>query len=1252
MGVSVRSAVGAVAIVALLSGVAAPVAAEEMEHDLSASEALLALPLEDSSPIAEEPPTTPEESETVDIPEGLFEPELVENLPLTGGEALDTIAPQNVGEFDAAAPPPDSEIIARDEYSTTYRLGDGVNLTANGVEPMNVRYGGQWQEISTDVEGEGFWSFLGGGIGEAERHPLSPRFAATADEEAVLRLERAGYEFAYRLVGARSAGLERNSVFGDRSTVEYRDVFTNTDLVYQVQPGAVKQLFRLKQAPGASDRVSWVWEVDTDGLSLVEGEGGVIEFQEADGDTIVAIPPLRAWDSASEAGEQANSLTELATKVEKVGDVWRIEVSVERDWLLDEKRVYPVMVDPTATSSNVDNTRGFKTNGQYNYNYGIQIGNTNENGIWRTTAHYEYERYYGKQVLESEIVFGAISGDSTTTNRTGGLYHASSFSYGGIGSYLGPISTTASSGRVQDDRLTNQLAAWVRSKTGGAHLMHAGDESATYTYKHFQAATLWVAWKDFPTAGTIASPSPSNGGNSGETPTLKISGSKDPGGGGLAYRFRIGTGSNPDTSKVWESAWSTSAQVTVPALKLEPGKKYWWKAEVKDGYDGDRGFSTLRASPVYSFTVRKPAAPAQAAASPKSGSVVSTLTPTFTAPAATNSLGETPTYKFTVASGTDAQTGAVASSGWLSTPTWKVPAGVLQDGGGYTWTVRTKDGYGESGPPWVSKLVINMRQTSSGPQPMDEAGPVQVNLANGNLTFGFSSPTVTTVGGPMGLSFSYSSQQPSNAGLTGSYFDATPAAGVAADWAIGSRKPVLVRTDAQVSFLWGSGSPGPALPKDNFLVRWDGFIRVPTAGTYKFGVVRDNGVRLSIGGSKLIDKYTNTHSAGAVEWGGTRSFTDAAQTFSMEYFDGTSTASAQLWVEDPAGKKFVVPGTWFTKTLETLPQGWAASTPVAGAASAYSSAKVTEGAVTLTDRAGATHTYAKSSDGGYKPPPGEYGTLAIDKKGKVALTDESGLVHVFQADGKVAHVVSPLDAKKPATPVLTYRADGRLDRISDPLSKQSNGTYTREVRFAYGSDTASAVGLSGSDTDSTGKACPVPSGYAEPKPEKLCRIVYPGHKAGGEDTTRLFYDSSGRLARILDPGSEGVSFAYDGHRVTGIRDALQTDWVLADPSRTTNPESRTTIQYDSSGRVTLVALAASHGVVGERPGALLNGPVGHQDDESLRFIRPTGHKLWSRTRGLLRLGSPPGGRVCCHPGTRDERLRRGVEWALGAVLRQ
>ena len=83
-------------------------------------------------------------------------------------------------------------------------------------------------------------------------------------------------------------------------------------------------------------------------------------------------------------------------------------------------------------------------------------------------------------------------------------------------------------------------------------------------------------------------------------------------------------------------------------------------------------------------------------------------------------------------------------------------------------------------------------------------------------------------------------------GLLGEYFlGLTP----------GAAAPVLTRTDPAIAFDWGSGSPGPGVPVDNFSARWTGFLTAPYSETYTVYVPSDNGVRLWINNQLVLDKW-------------------------------------------------------------------------------------------------------------------------------------------------------------------------------------------------------------------------------------------------------------------------------------------------------------------------------------------------------------------------------------------------------------
>jgi PKD repeat protein len=103
-------------------------------------------------------------------------------------------------------------------------------------------------------------------------------------------------------------------------------------------------------------------------------------------------------------------------------------------------------------------------------------------------------------------------------------------------------------------------------------------------------------------------------------------------------------------------------------------------------------------------------------------------------------------------------------------------------------------------------------------------------------------------------------------------------------------QPVLVRNDVAIGFDWGNGSPGPGVPSDNFSARWSRGLNF-SAGNYRFYTRVDDGVRLWVDGSLIINQWRDsaptTYSADIYLSGGWHNLR-------MEYYERTSGAIAQL----------------------------------------------------------------------------------------------------------------------------------------------------------------------------------------------------------------------------------------------------------------------------------------------------------------------------------------------------------------------
>ena len=117
-------------------------------------------------------------------------------------------------------------------------------------------------------------------------------------------------------------------------------------------------------------------------------------------------------------------------------------------------------------------------------------------------------------------------------------------------------------------------------------------------------------------------------------------------------------------------------------------------------------------------------------------------------------------------------------------------------------------------------------------------------------------------------------------GFTGQYFANMYLSGT----------PTLTRTDSTINFNWGVGSPDASIPNDNFSVRWSKTESF-NAGTYRFSATADDGVRLKVDGSTIIDQWKDQS---ATTYTADLALTTGYHTIVMEYYENAWYAAAEL----------------------------------------------------------------------------------------------------------------------------------------------------------------------------------------------------------------------------------------------------------------------------------------------------------------------------------------------------------------------
>lgn len=105
-----------------------------------------------------------------------------------------------------------------------------------------------------------------------------------------------------------------------------------------------------------------------------------------------------------------------------------------------------------------------------------------------------------------------------------------------------------------------------------------------------------------------------------------------------------------------------------------------------------------------------------------------------------------------------------------------------------------------------------------------------------------------------------------------------------------SGRPALVQNEGQVDFAWGLGAAAAGLPVDRWSARWSRWVNF-AAGTYIFYAQADNGIRVYLDGTLIIDGW---YSNGQELLSYTESL-EGPHRLVVEYYENGGGALARVW---------------------------------------------------------------------------------------------------------------------------------------------------------------------------------------------------------------------------------------------------------------------------------------------------------------------------------------------------------------------
>ncbi len=1093
------------------------------------------------------------------------------------------------------------DVSKRTAFTSTYVNKDGTKTMRYSPTQLNFKQGNAWEKIDNSIKAiekavpeKSFLDIISNTARQAD--PPS-EFKAKAGNVSIgirpllegLQISAAGKTFTMQPVGARNAVPERK----DDRTIIYRDAWPNVDLEYEVRGEMIKEIIVIKNK---SAQTTFDFKVSG---------GKVIKHASREGElAIEGMPAEFSFSSLTLDVNERGVISEQ--RVTQTPTANGIKVEMDKDWMRSQDaNAFPMRIDPSygsyVTSWWMFKSDGFSCGASNCY---ANIGTLNDGSgwkHWRTYMSFPYDQLDNKNVLYANVHGWFQPGiNGIHDGRTIRMGHASCVCFHGVGTEVG----SAYVGTDFDINFTGRLKYLVDVDHYGAVWSFWGEEGAYKSYKPYHNMYIDVIY-DSPTP-VPAMVEPANGQVTVSTqPTLRVSPVSDPDG-AVKYSYIVST-SPGGSGAVINSGWIDATQWTIPDGILQDGTTYYWRVHAQDVHTYTQPISTPERSFKVDLRTGKDSTQAYDTVGPIGIDLATGNATTSASTHTMNALGGSIGLNFDYDSPAKSKKGLIGEY-------WQVPVnyafangapttapnlvrndqevnfdwglgnpspGVISDDGFYArwkghFVAPTTGSYtfGASVDDDIAVFVNNQqvfsRACCSG---VDYTGATPVSLQAGQVVplrieyreaNGAAYAKVYVKGAvaeqpiPRDWLRTEVKATPAQYGLTGRYYTDDGTHNFPTDTSDPLRF-MMARPDSKLSFNWVLGGPATGLQGDNFMARWTGYVTVPTSGSYTFGAVSDDGIRVKLDNGFMGASQTVLNAwqdQATTVWGSATNLTAGQQVpITVEYFEHGGGASMSLLIRGPGYADQEIPATWLTPKANALPDAWRLGVDVDGNVG-YERLRVVGQNVVLEDSTRATHEYIWTGSG-YKPPVNEDGQLTRNGDNTYTLLDIDGRTYIFDKEGKLTSLTTPTDDRNPANLKYEYSGDpSRLIKISDGVNSSRYGM----------------LHYKGINEDGN---CTVASGFHDAPNGMLCAF-----KTSDGDITKLHY-FAGNLSRIEKPGGELTDYGYDtnvdptkviGH-IVSIRDSVASDAVAAS-KRLDNEQVRTELTYDQLGRASTIKAPA------------------------------------------------------------------------------
>ena len=250
------------------------------------------------------------------------------------------------------------EIIEKREFDTKHFLmKDGSIVAAKYLLPVHYYdENGAFQDVDNSLFEETD-SETGKAQISNKNNTFEVKFSKKSNGNKLVTLKKDNHKVSWDLVGAKKVSAEYSDYSGDQthdpmilqkltSSVKYSDILKSVDIVYSVDASKVKENIVLKDENAPE---SFAFSYKLSGLNYRITEDGNIELYDKKtlDKTVFTIEKPYMYDANKAYSE------DVSMDVKEKSNGFEITLTPNKNWINSEERVYPIVIDPPATSSTV-----------------------------------------------------------------------------------------------------------------------------------------------------------------------------------------------------------------------------------------------------------------------------------------------------------------------------------------------------------------------------------------------------------------------------------------------------------------------------------------------------------------------------------------------------------------------------------------------------------------------------------------------------------------------------------------------------------------------------------------------------------------------------------------------------------------------------------------------------------------------------------------------------------------------------------